>query len=103
MLEKLGISDQMQPKLKHGHNGTATMDFVLNGEADYGVTFMSGLNRPGLEAIGPMPKELVPPTGYVGFLSTQSKDSAAGKALLEYLVSPEAATAWTSRGFVPGR
>ena len=103
MLQDLGIYDQMQPKLKHGHNGSATMDFVLSGEADYGVTFMSGLNREGLEAIGPMPKELVPPTGYVAFLSTQSKDSAVGKALLEYLASTEAATAWTSRGFVPSR
>jgi molybdate transport system substrate-binding protein len=103
MLEKLGISEQMQPKLKHGHNGAATMDFVLSGEADYGVTFMSGLNRPGLEAIGPMPKDLVPPTAYVGFLSAQSKDSAAARALLEFLASAEATTAWTSRGFIPGQ
>jgi molybdate transport system substrate-binding protein len=102
MLQKLGIYDQMQPKLKHGHNGSATMDFVLNGEADYGVTFMSGLNRPGLEAIGPMPKELVPPTGYVGFLSAHSKNTAGGQALLDYLSSAEAAPAWTSRGFAPG-
>jgi molybdate transport system substrate-binding protein len=103
MLDKLGIAEQMQPKLKHGHNGTATMDFVLSGEADYGVTFMSGLNRAGLEAIGPMPKELVPPTGYVGFLSAHTKDAASGKALLDYLSSSEAAQAWTSRGFVQGR
>lgn len=102
MLHTLGIYDQIQPKLKHGHNGSATMDFVLSGEADYGVTFMSGLNREGLEAIGPMPKELVPPTAYVGFLGTRAKEPTVCKALLDYLASPEAAAAWTSRGFVPG-
>ena len=85
-----------------GASGIATMDFVLSGEADYGVTFMSGLNREGLEAIGPMPKELVPPTAYVGFLGTRAKEPTVCKALLDYLASPEAAAAWTSRGFVPG-
>ena len=103
MLQTLGIYDQIQPTLKHGHNGSATMDFVLKGEADYGVTFMSGLNREGLEAIGPLPKELVPPTAYVGFLSPRAKDPAVCRALLEYLSSPDAAKAWTSRGLVPGR
>jgi len=103
MLQTLRIYDQMQPKLKHGHNGAATMDFVLNGEADYGITFMSGLNRPGLEAIGPLPKELVPPTAYVGFLHAHAKDPALGQSLLQFLTSPEAAQAWTSRGFQTGR
>jgi len=103
MLQTLGISDQMQPKLKHGNNGAGTMDFVLSGEADYGVTFMSSLNRAGIEAVGPFPKELVPPTAYVGFLHARAKDPAESRALLDFLCSAEAAQAWTSRGFQTGR
>jgi molybdate transport system substrate-binding protein len=103
MLDKLGIAAEMQPKLKHGHNGAGTMDFVLKGEADYGVTFVSTMNYAGLEVIGAFPRDLVPPTGYVGFLSAHTTQGAKAKALLDYLSSAEAAKAWTSRGLQPGR
>jgi molybdate transport system substrate-binding protein len=103
LLDKLGIAAEMQPKLKHGHNGAGTMDFVLKGEADYGVTFVSTMNYAGLEVIGAFPRDLVPPTGYVGFLSAHTTNGAKAKALLDYLSSAEAAKAWTSRGLQPGR
>jgi molybdate transport system substrate-binding protein len=103
LLDKLGISAEMQPKLRHGHNGAGTMDFVLKGEADYGVTFVSTMNYAGLEVIGAFPRDLVPPTGYVGFLSAHTKDRPTARALLDYLSSAEAAKAWTSRGLQPGR
>lgn len=103
VLDQLGIRQQMEPKLKHGGTGGSTMELVVSGEADYGITFMSGMNRPGVEAIGPIPSELAPPTGYVGFLSANAKDPAAGKALLDYLASPAAAHAYTSRGFKAGQ
>ena len=103
LLDKVGIGAEMQPKLKHGHNGAGTMDFVLKGEADYGVTFVSTMNYAGLEVIGAFPRDLVPPTGYVGFLSAHTPNGAKAKALLDYLSSAEAAKAWTSRGLQPGR
>jgi molybdate transport system substrate-binding protein len=102
VLDKLGIRQEMEPKLKHGGTGGSTMELVVSGEADYGVTFMSGMNRPGVEAIGAFPAELAPPTGYVGFLSSHAKDPVGGKALLDYLASPAAAKAYTSRGFQAG-
>jgi len=102
-LETLGISEQMAPKLKRGHDGLGTMAFITNGEADFGVSFMSGLNRPGVEPVGAFPRALVPVTAYVGFVSAHAKDKTGAKAFLEYIASPEAAQAWTSRGFAPGK
>jgi molybdate transport system substrate-binding protein len=61
------------------------------------------MNYAGLEVIGSFPRELVPPTGYVGFLSAHTKQGAKARALLDYLSSAEAASAWTSRGLQPGR
>ena len=39
----------------------------------------------------------------VGFVSAQSKEPEAAKALLRYLSSPEAAAVYKERGMQPGR
>jgi molybdate transport system substrate-binding protein len=102
-LHKLGIYEQMQPKIKPAQGGAGAMKMVANGEVEIGLTFLSEMTEPGIEVVGPLPAEISTPTKLVGFVSTHAKDPAAAKALLEYLSSPEAAPVYKAHGMEPGR
>jgi molybdate transport system substrate-binding protein len=99
---KLGIFEQMQPKVKR-IPGVSLMQLVTRGDIDFAVTFSSEVNDPGVEIIGQLPREISVPTGLVGFLSAHAKAPEAARALLSYLSSPDAATAYRACGMQPGR
>lgn len=101
-LKKLGIYEQMQPKIKRAQGGAGAMKMAASGEVEIGLTFMSEMDDPGIDIVGPLPKEICPPTVLVGFISTHAKDPAAAKALLDYLSSPEAAPVYKQHGMQPG-
>jgi molybdate transport system substrate-binding protein len=102
-LKKLGIADQMQAKLKRAQGGAGAMAMVAKGEADIGFTFVSEMDEPGIDIVGPLPKEISMPTTLVGFVSSHAKDPATAKALLDYLSSPEAAAAYRAQHMQPGK
>jgi molybdate transport system substrate-binding protein len=102
-LKKLGIWDQMQPKLKRAQGGANAMAMVAKGEVDFGLTFVSEMGDPGVDVAGALPKEIAPPTTLVGFISTHAKDPAGAKALLDYLASPDAAAIYKAQRMQPGR
>jgi molybdate transport system substrate-binding protein len=102
-LKKLGIADQLQPKLKRAQGGAGAMAMVAKGEADIGLTFVSEMDEPGVDVVGPLPKDISAPTTLVGFVSSHAKDPAAAKALLDYLSSPEAAAAYRAQHMQPGK
>jgi len=101
-LKKLGIAEQIEPKLKRAQGGANAMKMVANGEAEIGLTFLSEMDEPGIEVVGALPKEISAPTSLVGFVSTHAKDPAAAKALLDYLSSSEAAAAYKAQHMEPG-
>jgi len=102
-LKKLGIAEQMQPKIKIAQGGAGAMEMVAKGEVDIGLTFLSEMSEPGIVVVGPLPREVSTPTRLVGFVSSHAKDPAAAKALLDYLSSPDAAAVYKSQGMQPGR
>ena len=102
-LRKLGIAEQMQTKLKRAQGGAGAMAMAAKGEAQIGLTFVSEMEDPGIDIVGPLPKEISPPTVLVGFLSSHAKDPAAAKKLLEFLSSPEAAASYKARHLEPAR
>jgi molybdate transport system substrate-binding protein len=102
-LNKLGITEQMQPKIKRTPGGAGAMALVAKGEVEIGLTFLSEMNDPGIDVVGPLPQEISTPTSLVGFVSSHAKDPAAAKALLDYLSSPDAAMAYKAHGMQPGR
>jgi molybdate transport system substrate-binding protein len=61
------------------------------------------ITEPGVEVVGPLPRDISTPTVLVGFVSAQSKEPEAAKALLHYLSSPEAAAVYKELGMQPGR
>jgi len=102
-LKKLGIAGEIEPRLKRAPGGANAMKMVASGEAEIGLTFLSEMEEPGLEIVGPLPKEISTPTTLVGFVSAHAKDPAAAKALLDYLSSPEAAAAYKAQHMQPAR
>jgi molybdate transport system substrate-binding protein len=98
----LGIFDQVQPKVKR-MPGVSLMHLLTNGDIDFAVTFVSEVNDPGVEVVGQLPKEISTPTALVGFVSSHAKSPEAAQALLTYLSSPQAASAYKACGMLPGR
>ena len=102
-LRKLGIFDEMQPKIVRAQGGAGAMALLAKGEIEIGLTFLSEIHDPGVEIVGPLPREISTPTGLVGFVSTRAKAPAAARALLTYLSSSEVAAVYESLGMRPGR
>ncbi len=103
-LEKLDIAEAMKGKIKIAQAGRGAMELLAKGEVDFGLTYISEIiTEPGVEVVGPLPRDISPPTALVGFLSAHSKDREAAATLLRYLSSPEAAKVYRQRGMQPGR
>jgi molybdate transport system substrate-binding protein len=103
-LKKLGIAEEMKPKIKIAQGGAGAMALLAKGEIDYGFTYISEiLPEPGVEVVGALPKDISPPTYLTAFLSADSKNPDAAKALIAYLSSPEAAAVYKKLGMQPGK
>jgi len=106
-LKKLGIADQMRPKIKLAQGGAGAMKMLADKEVDIGLTFISEIiTEPGVEVVGPLPASISTPTRLVGFLGTHVMSQAsadAAKELLAYLSGPEAAKVYKERGMQPGK
>jgi molybdate transport system substrate-binding protein len=103
-LKKLGIADQMKPKIKLAQGGAGAMALLAKGEVDIGLTFISEIiTEAGVELVGPLSREISTPTSLVGFVSSHAKSPDAARALLDFLSSPDAAAVYRERGMQPGR
>ena len=102
-LTKLGIAEQMQSKIRRAQGGAGAMALLAKGEVEIGLTFLSEIHDPGVEVVGPLPREISTPTSLVGFVSSHAKAPEAAKALLMYLSSPEVAEVYKALGMQPGR
>jgi molybdate transport system substrate-binding protein len=103
-MRKLGITEAMKSKIKPAQGGRGATALLAKGDIDIGVTFISEIiTEPGVEVVGPLPRDISTPTALVGFISTQTKEREAAKALLGYLSGPDAAKVYKERGMEPGR
>jgi len=104
IFERLGIADAMKPKIKIAQGGRGAMELLAKGEVDIGLTFISEIiTEPGVEVVGPLPRDISARTELVAFVAAHAKDPAAAKALVAYLSGPEAAKVYVERGMQPGR
>jgi molybdate transport system substrate-binding protein len=104
-IQKLGIADQVKGKIKYVPNGGGVGQAVSKGEVEIGLgPYVSDLisNRNAdLEVVGGLPAGASTPTEIDAFISTKAKDPKAARALLQYLVSPEAEAVYKSLGILP--
>ena len=90
-LDKMGITEQLKPKMKWLQNANLVQDAVAKGEAEIALgPYISEMHNPGVDPLGTLPVDVSTPVDITGFLSTSVSDPKTAKALLTYLSSHEA-------------
>lgn len=101
-LAKLGIAEAMAPKIKPAPGGWGAIEMLARGEVEIGITFASENDPdPRVELLGPLPRDISEPTGFVAFVHRRSKHPNEAAALVEFLASPGAARIFEQCGMVP--
>jgi molybdate transport system substrate-binding protein len=102
LLDRLGIAEDMKAKLKPQPIGNSPAQAVGTGQAEIAVTGIAIiLAVPGAELVGSLPSELQSYVLFTGFVGVAAKKAEAGRALLNFLTTPEAAAAFKARGVEP--
>jgi molybdate transport system substrate-binding protein len=103
-LKKLGLAEQLKPKMKIVPGSGEAEDVVAKGEAEIFIgPQVSDRLREGVELVGGLPRGASTPVDAVGYVSAKAKDPKAAKALLQYLASPEAEAIYKAAGMQPAR
>jgi len=103
-LDKLGITDQVKPKITWVRGAGQVQDAVAKGDAEIALgPYLSEMDNPGIDIVGALSPQASPPVDITGFISTTAKDPKAAKALLDYLASQEAGPIYTEGKIFPAR
>jgi len=103
LLERMGIADQVRPKLKQVPSGERIGTFITSGEAEIGFQQVSELiDAPGVDYLGPLPPEVQQTTVFSAGIHSGAKEAKAAKELVEFLTGPAAASAIRKHGMEPG-
>jgi molybdate transport system substrate-binding protein len=101
LLDRLGIADQVTPKIKSGGAGTSAR-LVSQGEVDFVVSGLPPLlGTPNIEWLGYLPAEINNWLAFTGGLSASARQPEAGRALLNFLTTPAAIAVWKENGLEP--
>ena len=88
LIQRLGLSDQLAPKFRPVVTGQDVSRAVANGDAEIGVQPISEiLNVPGIELGGSFPAAVQEYTVMTAAVGVKSPQAAAGRALIEFLMS----------------
>ena len=101
VLDKLGIADQVKDKIKLVPVAGA-LKAVTGGDVDFSLgPYVSDVRTNAMvEGLG-LPTGAYTPTNIVGYVSSKASDAKAAKALLDYLMSPDAEAQYKSIGMMP--
>lgn len=101
VLERLGISKEMEPKLKR----TAAADpansagrLVARGEAEMAVAAVATLFASDLQFVGPLPTEFQAYIQFSAAVTANAKEPQAAGALVKFITAPSAAGAFKAKG-----
>eukprot|EP00659_Diplonema_papillatum_P007400 gene7400-11367_t len=94
VLAKEGLTEKVKDKLVEGQNITQAYQFVSTGNAELGFVALSQIYKDGKVTSGSawiVPSSMHDPIKQDAVILNKGKDSAAAKALVEYLKGPKAA------------
>lgn len=101
MFEKLGIAEAMKDRARK-LPATPVGEIVAKGEAEIGFQQISELKPvAGIDIVGPLPNELQKITVFSAGIASASKEPDAGRALIQFLASPEARAELIGSGLEP--
>jgi molybdate transport system substrate-binding protein len=103
LFERMGIADQIKPKLKQTQPGVLVGSIIANGEAEIGFQQVSELiHMPGIDFLGPLPADVQKITVFSAGIHSGAKESEAAKALVKFLTAPATAPVFKKHGLEPG-
>lgn len=101
LFEKLGIAEELKPKLKLLPGPTA--EAVAAGEVEIGMTQISEiLPYAGSELVGPLPRDVQSYTHFSAAVSAASQQADAARAFIKFLAGTDALAVIKSKGMEPG-
>tara|TARA_R110001583_G_scaffold195503_1_gene374425 strand:+ start:2421 stop:3176 length:756 start_codon:yes stop_codon:yes gene_type:complete len=102
VLDKLGLTAAVGPKLVEGTNITQAYQFASTGNAELGFVAMSQVSKDGKITSGSawvVPADMYDPIRQDAVILSKGKDSEAAKALVDYLKGPKAAAVIRAYGY----
>ncbi|MBM3818070.1 MAG: ABC transporter substrate-binding protein [Acidimicrobiia bacterium] len=99
LLDKLGMTEGLKPKLRPMGSGEETSAAVAKGEAQLGVLPISEiLPVPGVELLGPFPKDVQGYAVMVAGVGSSAAQSAVARELIAFLMAPARNAVITKKG-----
>jgi len=103
LFRRLGIADEIKPKLKQTQPGNPVGEVIARGEAEIGFQQISELLPiAGIDYIGPLPPDIQHITVFSGGIHTGAKQPDAAKALVKFITAPAAVPVIKKKGMEPG-
>jgi len=103
LFQRMGIADEVKPKLKQTPTGVFVGSIIASGEAEIGFQQVSELSHfAGVDYVGPLPADVQYITVFASGIATGAKEADAAKALVKFITAPAAAAAFKKRGMEPG-
>ena len=103
LFQRMGIANDLKPKLKQPPSGGSIAEMLARGEAEIGFQQVSELvHASGIDYLGPLSPDVQQITVFSSGIPISAKESVAAKALVMYLKSPAAAPIIAKNGMEPG-
>ena len=103
LFQRMGIADELKPKLKRPPSGASVGEMIARGEAEIGFQQVSELvHVGGIDYLGPLPPDVQHVTVFASGIFVGAKEPAAAKAFAVHLSSPAAAPVIRKNGMEPG-
>ena len=97
-LTSLGVWDAVAPRVAQAENVRAALALTAKGEAPLGIVYgTDAKSEPAVRIVGTFPEDSHPKILYPVALVAKAKPEA--QEFLDFLLSPEAAPAFTAQGF----
>jgi len=101
LLAQLGIASIVAPKVTRPESDIVS-ELVARGEVELGMVVITQiLTTPGVELVGPLPKEVQSYVVFTGAVSAQARAPDAAKRLIAFLRGPSAVAVIRVQGMEP--
>ena len=99
LLERLGIANDIKPKLKPMNAGSLVVGPVATGEVEIGIVSIPFIvAEPGVEMVGPLPRELQEYVHYSSGIGISAQDRNAAQAFVSYFGRAESVDTLRAHG-----
>lgn len=102
VFQKLGIAEQVKPKLRQTPSGLFVGTLIADGDAEVGFQQIAELvHFAGIDYVGALPGELQRMTMFSAGIHSGAKQADAARALVKFLTAPAAAPVIRKHGLEP--